>query len=573
MSKISPDLLAKYLAGVQSGSLTIEECLSSNPALAEELRPLLETALSIRPVPPMELDPGFRARTRVALIEAISAENKAATKLSLARLLGLGGGKLQGQWATLAPTRLRTSATIAAVACMFAIAVGGGASYAAQGTLPGDALYPLKITVEVLQASLAVDDEARARSNAESAARRLDETERALQSGRPDAAQQAADQYSQYVALADQHLSQAAASGKDVSDLADTLSDQLARQQAKLSEVEKSAPEAAKGALVNAAREAEKGLTTAVTIAESAHSKTGKQELSPAVGNNETPEDGPRSAAPDADDDSKGTLGSRGTQVPQPSPRASEPAPAARPERTSRPGNEGQPTPAPLATPGTGDSRGRVQPRPDETDREGSPTPVTSPAPTKTASPLPTRSASPVPTQVSSPAPTRVASPVPTQTVRSSLPEKEDSEERQETRRTSTPAPSADPTSVTPSPTSRASTATPVAGTPSTGTPRSGTPSSGTPTTATPTTGTPLSRPSTRSEDGDDRPVLVASPTQAIPTAAAPTRVPPSPTTAPIPTGTQPARPTAERRTDSVRRPSAALFPQQSNSRGWQKAN
>ena len=73
----------------------------------------------------------------------------------------------------------------AAFAFALVLCVGVGTSYAAEGALPGDTLYPVKIHVnESVQGALAVSDESKARWNAARVVRRLEEAEVLAAEGR-----------------------------------------------------------------------------------------------------------------------------------------------------------------------------------------------------------------------------------------------------------------------------------------------------------------------------------------------------------------------------------------------------
>ncbi len=68
-----------------------------------------------------------------------------------------------------------------------ALLVGGGASYAAEGALPGDLLYPIKVGVnEEVRALVAFSGEAKANWEAERAGRRLEEAEKLAAQGNLD---------------------------------------------------------------------------------------------------------------------------------------------------------------------------------------------------------------------------------------------------------------------------------------------------------------------------------------------------------------------------------------------------
>ncbi len=65
------------------------------------------------------------------------------------------------------------------IVILIAILMGGGVSYAAAGTVPGDTLYPVKIHVsENAESALAIGSDARARLEAKLALRRLEEAEK-----------------------------------------------------------------------------------------------------------------------------------------------------------------------------------------------------------------------------------------------------------------------------------------------------------------------------------------------------------------------------------------------------------
>lgn len=74
-----------------------------------------------------------------------------------------------------------------AVAVTLAALLGGSVSFAAEGALPGDLLYPVKTAVnEELASLLAVSNESEAKLQAELAARRIEEAEKLAEQGRLD---------------------------------------------------------------------------------------------------------------------------------------------------------------------------------------------------------------------------------------------------------------------------------------------------------------------------------------------------------------------------------------------------
>lgn len=72
-----------------------------------------------------------------------------------------------------------------AIALIIALLIGGGTSFAAEGALPGDVLYPLKVSVnEEVRSFVAISNEAQAKWDARRAERRLEEAEKLAVEGR-----------------------------------------------------------------------------------------------------------------------------------------------------------------------------------------------------------------------------------------------------------------------------------------------------------------------------------------------------------------------------------------------------
>jgi hypothetical protein len=146
--------LDQCLAWLRAGK-DVEGCLERYPEYAEELRPLLMLAvdvgrMTIPAVPAMARAAGQR---RVLAAYAKSEERRAQThpvarhaaRLSWALVPGRPGG-LRPAWP-------------AAVAALFVLLVGiGGVTVASSaGSLPGDALYPVKLASQRLQLALTLN--------------------------------------------------------------------------------------------------------------------------------------------------------------------------------------------------------------------------------------------------------------------------------------------------------------------------------------------------------------------------------------------------------------------------------
>ncbi len=75
-------------------------------------------------------------------------------------------------------------ALVVAVLLSVAVLTGGGSVFAAQSTLPGDLLYPVKTGLDQVSVTLAQGDQARAAAYLTLAERRLDEAEALIRAGR-----------------------------------------------------------------------------------------------------------------------------------------------------------------------------------------------------------------------------------------------------------------------------------------------------------------------------------------------------------------------------------------------------
>ena len=74
------------------------------------------------------------------------------------------------------------------IALIIALLIGGGTSFAAESALPGDILYPIKVSInEEVRSAVTISDEAQAQWDARRAERRLEEAEKLAAQGRLNA--------------------------------------------------------------------------------------------------------------------------------------------------------------------------------------------------------------------------------------------------------------------------------------------------------------------------------------------------------------------------------------------------
>ena len=106
---------------------TVEQCLGSFPEYADELKPLLETALATKRASAIKPRPEFRDRARYQFHSALEG---------MERKRGFSIFGWQSRWAT-----------VVAVVLVLLLA-GGGTVAAAGGSMPDEPLYPVKLATE-----------------------------------------------------------------------------------------------------------------------------------------------------------------------------------------------------------------------------------------------------------------------------------------------------------------------------------------------------------------------------------------------------------------------------------------
>ncbi|MFC2011504.1 DUF5667 domain-containing protein [Chloroflexota bacterium] len=133
---------------------TIEQCLQSFPDYADELKPLLETALTASEATDIQPRSEFRDRARY---EFYSVLEEAGQKKSRT-LFGWGW---QPRWVT-------------AVAIALVLVLGsGGTAIAANNTMPNDFLYPVKLASEQVQLAFTFTETGKAEVHARLADKRV----------------------------------------------------------------------------------------------------------------------------------------------------------------------------------------------------------------------------------------------------------------------------------------------------------------------------------------------------------------------------------------------------------------
>ncbi len=131
---------------------SVEQCLARYPELADELKPLLETAIAAKEASVVVPRSEFKARARYQFLSALKEVPK-RKRFFIWR----------SAWAT-------------ALAFILAfLLIGSGTVAAASGSMPDEALYPVKLATEQVWLKFAFSPEAKARVYAALADRRVRE--------------------------------------------------------------------------------------------------------------------------------------------------------------------------------------------------------------------------------------------------------------------------------------------------------------------------------------------------------------------------------------------------------------
>lgn len=166
--KLEKDL-ADCLEAIEEGRLSIEQCRERYPEQWEQLRKLLPLASALRQAPPVTPSFHFRRDARRRLISQLTPRSKFAWISQLS-------SSLSELYKILNLREQKPSLQLLGFLIAFLFLVTGvSAAYASGNALPGDALYPIKTTVEKLQLFLTFDDARATQLQVEFAQKRIGE--------------------------------------------------------------------------------------------------------------------------------------------------------------------------------------------------------------------------------------------------------------------------------------------------------------------------------------------------------------------------------------------------------------
>ena len=414
-------ILAACLDRLQSGEATLETILVEHPALADELRPMLEAAawLQVKKAA-LAPRPEFIAAARQNMVARLRLEQPAATGLASQPARTSLAGRLRQWLATadrLANRRLALQFAMLFVVLFGLLSGGMSAAFASQGALPGEVLYPLKISLEQVELFFSLDESNDVRLHLQFAQLRSHEMQDLVELNRYLYLRDTLANYQYHVeqavrlmaVVASQSLEKARAIAPEVHRL-------VSEQPQVLANLAQAVPEQVFPGLAQAVPVAEGWTQTLEGLLQDLGI-----ELTPTPDTDAVPSPTP-TATPTP------TPSASATNAPPPPPTATRtptPTATATPTLTATPSlvvvvvRTNTPTPRPETTPPPPVSTRTPTPTPTAPPGKPTPTPTatrTAP-PTPTPTPEPTATHTPVPTATStSPPPTDTATPRPSPT-------------------------------------------------------------------------------------------------------------------------------------------------------------
>lgn len=189
------NILASCLEAIEQGERTAEGCLELYPEHREALQPLLDTATALKARADFAPRPGFREASRTRLVKRLVPHQPAPAMQPVPRSghkrLPIFSRKLAMSWAII----------LALVVSL----LGAGTVYASGAALPGDMLYPVKLSVENVRLYIA-DDAGEVSLATEFLQTRLDEIQALIEADREDDLPLVVEPFSDRIATATHSL-------------------------------------------------------------------------------------------------------------------------------------------------------------------------------------------------------------------------------------------------------------------------------------------------------------------------------------------------------------------------------
>lgn len=173
------DILDECLERLFSADGTVEQCLEAYPEHAAELAPLLRTAVATRRAVSVEPNPDFKARARYQFLAEVD------------RRQGRPGWPRLG-WQ---PRWAMVSLVVLAI-----VVAGSGTVVAADSSMPGSVLYPVKLATERVRLAMTFSNVGRVEFLAGMVDRRVAEIDYVVAKGRPEHVQQVTERLMEHLA-------------------------------------------------------------------------------------------------------------------------------------------------------------------------------------------------------------------------------------------------------------------------------------------------------------------------------------------------------------------------------------
>jgi hypothetical protein len=251
------DILVQCIEDIKTGRASIEDCLGRYPSMREQLEPLLRIALEIREPPDVKPSPSFKMKARVRLMEQIHGR-QAATRRPWFRY--------DGQMRPVAYVK-KFSMSMAGVVLAIVLtlsALGVGTVYASQASLPGDTLYPVKLTTEQVGMMLVRDNVAGAERALNFADRRVQEMTALVENGRPQDLGLAVEKYDYALNMTLTKIEEAINKGLPTGNITALVANATEKHLFVLDEVWDTVPDEAKAAIEHARNVSETGRENAL---------------------------------------------------------------------------------------------------------------------------------------------------------------------------------------------------------------------------------------------------------------------------------------------------------------------
>ena len=286
----------------------LESCLTSHPDHAEELRSLLIVATDLTQIEVPRTSQQAKEAGRQRMFAAFEAGQSTVSKsnqtipvsiVGIIRYLEQVQAMIQQN---LSKEFLVMHKAVIAIVLVLVMLFGGSAAsaYAAQGSLPGDALYPMKAAIEDVSADFSMDSTSEVRLYLRLAEKRIAEIESLAAEGRYEDMEKAVERFESHIEKAIVGLLVVAQGNPaEAKALAATLGELMERHAQVLLALMVAAPDEVQATFEDAVEASQEGISAAGEFADDGEAN----ENSDAVNENENADDDDDDGNVNSDDD------------------------------------------------------------------------------------------------------------------------------------------------------------------------------------------------------------------------------------------------------------------------------